>query len=95
MYIYIHFLHCRFVGNKSCIRDVSSRFSMGESSFYRCCNRVFDFLMSKAATYIKFPTTEEEKIKVSQKFEEVNTESTNMYSSVVIIYYFLHSRFEA
>ena len=61
----------RFAGNKSVIRTVSSRFNMAECSYFRCADRVMDFLCSIAQDVIKFPTSDDDKLKCAKDFEEV------------------------
>jgi hypothetical protein len=61
----------RFAGNKTCIRDVAAKFSIGESTFHRQCARVMDYLNDIAPTIIKFPDSKEKKAAIAQQFEQV------------------------
>ncbi|XP_063223145.1 putative nuclease HARBI1 [Bacillus rossius redtenbacheri] len=61
-----------FAGNKSSLRDVASRFGVGESTIHRNCDRVMNFLVHIAPTVIKFPRTQEEKVKAAKDFLEVS-----------------------
>jgi len=62
----------RFAGSKTCIRDVASEFSIGESTFHRQMIRVVNFLLHIAPNVIKFPQTDEEKAALASQFERVS-----------------------
>jgi len=62
----------RFAGSKTCIRDVASQFSIGESTFHRQMIRVVNFLLHIAPNVIKFPQTDEEKLTLASQFERVS-----------------------
>ncbi|KAL3253635.1 hypothetical protein MRX96_054427 [Rhipicephalus microplus] len=44
-----------YAANKTCMRDVASRFDMSESTVYRVLQRVAQFLMTLGPSVIKFP----------------------------------------
>lgn len=45
---------------------------MAKSTFHLVCDDIMDFLNNLAGSIIKFPTTVEEKTKISKQFENVN-----------------------
>lgn len=72
----------RFAGNKSSIRDVSSRFGMGESTLHRCMSRVQDFLIEIAPSVIKLPKTDEQKEQISALIETVFQSEKLLYYAI-------------
>ncbi|KAK4886311.1 hypothetical protein RN001_002582 [Aquatica leii] len=61
-----------FAGNKCCMRDVAGRFGMAESTFHTCLKRILDYLIDIAPTFVSFPTSQEGKLHISRKFEDVS-----------------------
>nr|CAI5846931.1 unnamed protein product [Callosobruchus analis] len=61
-----------FAGNKSCIRDVSERFNIGTSTFFRQQNRILDFLIDLAPVVINFPREAEKKEQSAEKIRQIS-----------------------
>ncbi|KAL3209072.1 hypothetical protein MRX96_038367 [Rhipicephalus microplus] len=57
-----------YAANKTCMRDVASRFDMSESTVYRVLQRVAQFLMTLGPSVIKFPADLEN---LTSSFEKV------------------------
>lgn len=62
----------RFAGNKVVIRDVADRFGVAESTCHKNIELVINFINSIASTVIKFPKTQQDKLRISEEFEQVN-----------------------
>ncbi|KAL3242439.1 hypothetical protein MRX96_047753 [Rhipicephalus microplus] len=58
----------RYAANKTCVRDVASRFDMSESTVYRVLQRVAEFLMTLGPSEIKFPADLEN---LTSSFEKI------------------------
>lgn len=70
--ILIIFFLFRFAGNKCTIRQVASRFNMGESTFHNKITVLLKFFVSIAPFIIRFPERYEEKVDIAKEFEKVN-----------------------
>jgi hypothetical protein len=64
LYLPFTFSLRRYAGNKS-------RFGIAESTFHAILHRAMDYLLGIAAVVIKFPRTNDEKIKIANDFEQV------------------------
>ncbi|XP_054921067.2 putative nuclease HARBI1 [Dermacentor andersoni] len=58
-----------YAANKTCMRNVASRFDLSESSVYRILHRVADFLLTLGQSLIKFPADLEN---LTRSFEKVS-----------------------
>lgn len=58
----------RYAANKTCMRDVASRFDMSESTVYRVLQRVAEFLMTLGPSVISFPQTWRTWLEVLRRF---------------------------
>ncbi|XP_075550731.1 uncharacterized protein LOC142584489 [Dermacentor variabilis] len=56
-----------YAANKTCMRNVASRFDLSESSVYRILHRVADFLLTLGQSLIKFPADLENLTKSFEK----------------------------
>jgi len=53
------------------MKDVTERFGVGESTFFRIMNRVMDYLLSIAAEIIIFPITDDDEKSAAKNFYKV------------------------
>lgn len=58
-----------FAANKSTMREISTIFNMGESTFENCLERVLEFFILIAPTIIRFPRTENEKFEKASQLQ--------------------------
>lgn len=57
-----------FAGNKASYRQVADLFGVAESTVFKIVNTVMDFLVEKAPTFIKLPTTTAAKEALAEDF---------------------------
>ncbi|XP_065084912.1 putative nuclease HARBI1 [Ochlerotatus camptorhynchus] len=61
-----------FCANKDSYREIGTLFNMSESSFFKCLNRILDFLYDVSKTIIRFPDSTAEKERIATDFRSIS-----------------------